>query len=121
MNVSKIKYVLIVYETKKILCEYKEDEIPKIQKIIRNILDNRVKSNETSSLIYDNEITIFYKNDSLITILCVTDQNYPSPTAYEFLDELVKIFRREYKEETILDKLILILIINYLKKQLNKK
>ena len=101
MNVSKIKYVLIVYETKRILCEYKEDEIPNIQKIIRNILDNRVKSNETSSLIYDNEITIFYKNDSLITILCVTDKNYPSSTAYEFLDELVKKFRSEYKEEDI--------------------
>ena len=101
MNVSKIKYVLIVYETKKILCEYKEDEIPKIQKIIRNILDNRVKSNETSSLIYDNEILIFYKNDSLITIFCVTDKNYPSSTAYEFLDELVKKFRSEYKEEDI--------------------
>ena len=60
-----------------------------------------MKSNETSSLIYDNEITIFYKNDSLITILCVTDQNYPSSTAYEFLDELVKKFRSEYKEEDI--------------------
>ena len=101
MNSSKIKYVLIVYETKKILCEYKEDEIPNIQKIIRNILDNRVKSNETSSLIYDNEFIIFYKNDSLITILCVTDNNYPSSTAYEFLDELVKNFRSEYKEEDI--------------------
>ena len=101
MNISKIKYVLIVYETKKILCEYKEDEIPNIQKIIRNILDNRVKSNETSSYIYDKEIIIFYKNDSLITILCVTDKNYPSSTAYEFLDELVKKFRTEYKEEDI--------------------
>jgi hypothetical protein len=37
----------------------------------------------------------------LITILCVTDKNYPSSTAYEFLDELVKKFRSEYKEEDI--------------------
>ena len=96
-----IKYVLIVYETKRILCEYKEDEIPNIQKILRNILDNHIKPDETSSRIYDKEFTIFYKNDSLITILCVTDLNYPSQTAYDFLNDLVNIFRKEYKEEEI--------------------
>jgi len=101
MNSSMIKYVLIVYETKRILCEYKEDEIPNIQKILRNILDNHVKPDETSSLNYDKEFTIFYKNDSLITILCVTDLNYSSQTAYDFLNDLVNIFRKEYKEEEI--------------------
>ena len=101
MNASRIKYVLIVYETKRILCEYKEDEIPNIQKTIRNILDNRVKPDETSSYNYGKEFTIFYKNDSLITILCATDLNYPSSTAYDFLIDLVNIFRKEYKEEEI--------------------
>jgi len=33
MNLPKIKYVIIVLETKKILCEYKEEEIPNIEKI----------------------------------------------------------------------------------------
>ena len=101
MSLPKIKYVLIVLETKKILCEYKEDEIQNIQKTIRKILDNRVKPNETSSLNYDNDYTIFYKNDGLITILCVTDLNYPSSTAYEFLNTLVNTFRNKYKEEEI--------------------
>ena len=72
-----------------------------IIEIIWKILDNRVKPNETSSLIYDNKYNIFYKNDGLITILCVTDLNYPSSTAYEFLNELVKNFRNQYKEEEI--------------------
>ena len=101
MSLPKIKYVLIVFQTKKILCEYKEEEIQNIQKTLRKILDNRVKPNETSSLIYDNNYTIFYKNDGLITILCVTDLNYPSSTAYEFLNELVKDFRSQYKEKEI--------------------
>ena len=101
MSLPKIKYVLIVFETKKILCEYKEDEIPNIQKTIRKILDNKVKPHETSSLNYDNNYTIFYKNDGLITIVCATDLNYPSSTAYEFLNTLVKIFRVQYKEEEI--------------------
>ena len=101
MSSPKIKYVLIVFQTKKILCEYKEEEIQNIQKTLRKILDNRVKPNETSSLIYDNNYTIFYKNDGLITILCVTDLNYPSSTAYEFLNELVKDFRTQYKEKEI--------------------
>ena len=101
MSLPKIKYVLIVFQTRKILCEYKEEEIQYIQKTIRKILDNRVKPNETSSLIYNNNYTIFYKNDGLITILCVTDLNYPSSTAYEFLNELVKDFRTQYKEEEI--------------------
>ena len=101
MSLPKIKYVLIVFQTRKILCEYKEEEIQNIQKTIRKILDNRVKPNETSSLIYNNNYTIFYKNDGLITILCVTDLNYPSSTAYEFLNELVKDFRTQYKEEEI--------------------
>ena len=101
MSLPKIKYVLIVFQTKKILCEYKEEEIQNIQKTLRKILDNRVKPNETSSLIYGNNYTIFYKNDGLITILCVTDLNYPSSTAYEFLNELVKDFRTQYKEKEI--------------------
>ena len=101
MSSPKIKYVLIVLETKKILCEYKEDEIPNIQKTLRKILDNRVKPNEISSLIYDNNYIVFYKNDGLITILCVTDLNYPSSTAYEFLNELVTNFRTQYNEEKI--------------------
>ena len=101
MSLPKIKYVLIVFQTKKILCEYKEEEIQNIQKTLRKILDNRVKPNETSSLIYDNNYTIFYKNDGLITILCVTDLNYPSSTAYEFLNELVKDFRTQFKEKEI--------------------
>jgi len=101
MSLPKIKYVVIVLETKKILCEYKEDEIPNIQKTIRKILDYKVKPNETSSLNYDNNFTIFYKNDGLITILCVTDLNYPSATAYEFLNQLVNTFRSQYNEEEI--------------------
>ena len=101
MRLPKIKYVLIVLETKKILCEYKEDEIPNIQRVIKNILDNRVKSDETSSLNYDNDYTIFYKNDSLITILCVTDINYPNSTAFEFLNVLVKTFRSQFEEKDI--------------------
>ena len=101
MSLPKIKYVLIVLETKKILCEYKEDEIPNIQKTLRKVLDNRVKPKEISSLIYDNNYIVFYKNDGLITILCVTDLNYPSSTAYEFLNELVSNFRTQYKEEEI--------------------
>ena len=101
MSLPKIKYVLISLETKKILCEYKEDEIPNIQKVIRNVLDNRVKPDEASSLNYDNDYTIFYKNDSLITILCATDINYPNSTAFEFLNVLVKTFRSQYKEEDI--------------------
>jgi len=101
MSLPKIKYVLIVLETKKILCEYKEDEIPNIQRVIKNILDNRVKSDETSSLNYDNDYTIFYKNDSLITILCVTDINYPNSTAFEFLNVLVKTFRSQFEEKDI--------------------
>ena len=101
MSLPKIKYVLIVFQTRKILCEYKEEEIQYIQKTIRKILDNRVKPNETSSLIYNNNYTIFYKNDGLITILCVTDLNYPSSTAYEFLNKLVKDFRTQYKEKEI--------------------
>ena len=101
MGLPKIKYVLIVLETKKILCEYKEEEIPNIQKVIRNILDNRVKPYDSSSLNYDKTYTIFYKNDSLITILAVTDINYPSSTAFEFLNVLIKSFRSQYKEEDI--------------------
>ena len=101
MSLPKIKYVLIVLETKKILCEYKEDEIPNIQKVFKNILGNRVKPYETSSLNYDNNYTIFYKNDSLITILCATDINYPSSTAFEFLSVLINAFRSQYKEEEI--------------------
>ena len=101
MSLPKIKYVLIVLETKKILCEYKENEIPNIQRVIKNILDNRVKSDETSSLNYDNDYTIFYKNDSLITILCVTDINYPNSTAFEFLNVLVKTFRSQFEEKDI--------------------
>ena len=101
MSLPKIKYVLIVLETKKILCEYKEDEISNIQKIIKNILGNRVKPFEASSLNYDNNYTIFYKNDSLITILCATDINYPSSTAFEFLTVLINSFRSQYKEEEI--------------------
>ena len=101
MSLPKMKYLIIALETKKILFEYKEEEIPNIQKIIRNILDTKVKPFEASSLNYDNNFTIFYKNDSLITILCVTDINYPNSTAFEFLNELVNIFRAQYKEEDI--------------------
>ena len=101
MSLPKIKYVSIFLETKKILCEYKEDEIPNIQRVIKNILDNRVKSDETSSLNYDNDYTIFYKNDSLITILCATDINYPNSTAFEFLNVLVKTFRSQFEEKDI--------------------
>ena len=101
MSLPKIKYVLIALETKKILCEYKEDEIPNIQKVIRSVLDNRVKLDEASSLNYGNDYTIFYKNDSLITILCATDINYPNQTAFEFLNVLLNTFRSQYKEEDI--------------------
>ena len=99
MSLPKIKYVLIV--SKKILCEYIEEEIPNIQKTLRKIIDNKVKPNETTSLTYDNNFAIFYKNDGLITILCVTDLTYPSSTAYEFLTQLVNTFRTQYKEEEI--------------------
>ena len=102
MSLPKISYVLIVFETKKILCEYKEEEENKnLKKTIRSILDNRVKVNDISSLIYNNEFTVYYKNDSLITILCVSDLNYPSSTAFEFLNILVKKFRDTYKDEEI--------------------
>ena len=101
MSLPKIKYVFIVLGTKKILCDYKEDEIPNIQKIIKNILDTRVKPYDNSSLTYDNDFTIFYKNDSLITALCVTDVNYPNSTAFEFLNILVNTFRSQFKEDDI--------------------
>ena len=101
MSLPKIKYVSIFLETKKILCEYKEEVILNIQTVIRNILDTRVKPFDNSSLIYDNDITIFYKNDSLITAVCATDINYPNSTAFEFLNVLVKAFRSQYKEEDI--------------------
>ncbi len=104
MSLPKIKYVLIVLETKKILCEYKEEvnlNIQKVQKVIRNILDTRVKQFDNSSLTYDKDFTIFYKNDSLITAVCATDINYPNSTAFEFLNVLVNTFRSQYKEEDI--------------------
>lgn len=100
MSIPQIKYVLVVLETKKVLCEYKEQELTNIQKVIRNLLDNTVKPNESSSYNYDY-YTIFYKNDSLITILCATDINYPNSTAFEFLNTLVDAFRTLYKEEDI--------------------
>jgi hypothetical protein len=101
MSVPQIKYVLIVLETKKILCEYKEEELTNIQKVIRNLLDNSVKPYEESSYNYLDHYTVFYKNDSLITILCATDINYPNSTAFEFLNSLVNSFRSLYKEEDI--------------------
>ena len=101
MSLPKIKYVLVVFETKKILCEYKEEEIKNIQKIIRNILDNRVKPNETSSLTYNNNISIFYKNDGLITMVCLTDLNYPSSNAFDFLNQSISSFRKQFKEDEI--------------------
>ena len=101
MSFPKIKYIVIVLETKRILCEYKEEEIHNIQKVIRNVLDNNVKLNEISSLTYDNKYTIFYKNDGLITVLCASDINYPNTTGYEFVNEILSKFRTEYKEEEI--------------------
>ena len=104
MSSPKIKYVLIELETKKPLCEYKEEvnlNIQKVQKVIRNILDTRVKPFDNSSLTYDKDFTIFYKNDSLITAVCATDINYPNSTAFEFLNVLVNTFRSKYKEEDI--------------------
>ena len=101
MSLPKIKYVLIVLETKKILCEYKEEVNLNIQKVIRNILDTRVKPFDNSSLTYDKDFTIFYKNDSLITAVCATDINYTNSTAFEFLNVLVNTFRSQYKEEDI--------------------
>ena len=103
MSLPKIKYVSIFLETKKILCEYKEEvnlNIQKVQKVIRNILDTRVKQFDNSSLIYE-DFTFFYKNDSLITAVCATDINYPNSTAFEFLNVLVNTFRSKYKEEDI--------------------
>ena len=103
MSLPKIKYVLIVLGTKKILFEYKEEvnlNIQKVQKVIRNILDTRVKQFDNSSLIYE-DFTFFYKNDSLITAVCATDINYPNSTAFEFLNVLVNTFRSQYKEEDI--------------------
>ena len=67
MSSPKIKYVSIALEPKKILFEYKEEvnlNIQKVEKVIRNILDTRVKQFDNSSLIYDKDITLFYKNDS---------------------------------------------------------
>ena len=101
MSLPKIKYVSIFLETKKILCEYKEEVNLNIQKVIRNILDTRVKPFDNSSLTYDKDFTIFYKNDSLITAVCATDINYPNSTAFEFLNVLVNTFRSKYKEEDI--------------------
>jgi len=104
MSSPKIKYVLIYLETKKPLFEYKEEvnlNIQKVEKVIRNILDTRVKQFDNSSLTYDKDFTIFYKNDSLITAVCATDINYPNSTAFEFLDVLVNTFRSKYKEEDI--------------------
>ena len=101
MSLPKIKYVLVVLETKKILCEYKEEELKNIQKKIRNILDNRVKPNETSSLTYNNNISIFYKNDGLITMVCLTDLNYPSSNAFDFLNQSISSFRKQFKEDEI--------------------
>ena len=104
MSLPKIKYVSIFLETKKILFEYKEEvnlNIQKVQKVIRNILDTRVKAFDNSSSTYDKDFTIFYKNDSLITAVCATDINYPNSTAFEFLNVLVDAFRSKYKEEDI--------------------
>ena len=100
MSLPKIKYVLIVLETKKILCEYKEEVNPNIQTVIRNILDTKVKPFDNSSFKYE-DFTFFYKNDSLITAVCATDINYPNSTAFEFLNVLVNTFRSQYKEEDI--------------------
>ena len=101
MNSPKIKYVSIVFETKKIICEYKEEEIKNIQKIIRKILDKNVKTNEISSVVYDDDFSVFYKNDGLITVLCATDLDYPNSNAYEFIKELNDIFRKNYDEKEI--------------------
>ena len=101
MSSPKIKYVSIALEPKKILFEYKEEVNLNIQKVIRNILDTRVKPFDNSSLTYDKDFTIFYKNDSLITAVCATDINYPNSTAFEFLNVLVNTFRSQYKEEDI--------------------
>ena len=94
MSLQKIKYVWVVFEIKK--------NIMWIQKIrnkkIRKILDNHIKSNVTSSLTYDNNITIF-KNDGLITIVCLIDLNYPNSMAFEFLNESVNSFVKQYKED----------------------
>ena len=103
MSSPKIKYVLIYLETKKPLFEYKEEvnlNIQKVQKVIRNILDTRVKQFDNSSVTYE-DFTFFYKNDSLITAVCATDINYPNSTAFEFLNVLVNTFRSQYKEEDI--------------------
>ena len=103
MSLPKIKYVSIFLETKKILFEYKEEvnlNIQKVQKVIRNILDTRVKQFDNSSVTYE-DFTFFYKNDSLITAVCATDINYPNSTAFEFLNVLVNTFRSKYKEEDI--------------------
>ena len=103
MSSPKIKYVLIYLETKKPLFEYKEEvnlNIQKVQKVIRNILDTRVKQFDNSSVTYE-DFTFFYKNDSLITAVCATDINYPNSTAFEFLNVLVNAFRSQFKEEDI--------------------
>jgi vesicle-associated membrane protein 7 len=101
MNTPKIKYVIISLTPKIILCEVQIMEIPNIKGVIRHILDKNVNPNDMQSINYDKIFSIFYKNDSLITVLCVTDINYPNGNAFKFITEIMNKFRQKYDEENI--------------------
>ena len=101
MNTPKIKYVIISLSPKIVLCEVQIMEIPNIKGVIRHILDKNVNLNDMQSINYDKIFSIFYKNDSLITVLCVTDINYPNGNAFKFITEIMNKFRQKYDEENI--------------------
>ena len=101
MNTPKIKYVIISLSPKIVLCEVQIMEIPNIKGVIRHILDKNVNPNDMQSINYDKIFSIFYKNDSLITVLCVTDINYPNGNAFKFITEIMNKFRQKYDEENI--------------------
>ena len=118
MNDSpEIKYISISYQTKQIVCDHlhkrseensknidtstQKEESEKIKKIARQTLDANVKSGDTNSFIYNDEYLIFYTNDSVITVLCITGKGYPDLTGYELVTKIKDKFRKSYSEEDI--------------------
>ena len=113
----EIKYILISYQTKQIVCDYihkrpektiqnidistQKEETETIKSVARKSLDTTVKSGDTDSFIYDDKYLIFYTNDSVVTVLCITDKDYPGLTGFELVSKIRKEFRKEFSEEEI--------------------